>query len=177
MTKSIYGQGSVYRRSVDGRWYGALDIGGATGRRRRVTVSGASREAVEVRLARLHRRQRSAADEMTLADWLCRWRDELLPGTVAAESTVDNYAWAIDHHLVPGLGKILLIDLSPADVAVFPAPQARGGTGRPHRGPATNRARNRSRARRPSRPPPAERCAARAARAGFDPARALALAP
>src|SRR3954468_24583969 len=86
MTKSIYGQGSIYRRSVDGRWYGALDIGGGTGRRRRVTVSGANREAVEVRLARLHRRQRSAADEMTLADWLCRWRDELLPGTVAAES-------------------------------------------------------------------------------------------
>jgi integrase len=119
MTKRTYGQGSVYRRSVDGRWYGTLDIGAGTGRRRRVTVSGASHEAVEIRLARLHRRRRSAADEMTLADWLCRWRDELLPGTVAAESTVDNYAWAIDHHLVPGLGKTLLIDLSPADVAVF----------------------------------------------------------
>jgi hypothetical protein len=176
MTKSTYGQGSVYRRSVDGRWYGALDIGGGTGRRRRVTVSGASREAVEVRLARLHRRQRSAADEMTLADWLCRWRDELLPGTVAAESTVDNYAWAIDHHLVPGLGKILLIDLSPADVAVFLHRKLEAGLAvrtvarlRTVLGTALGHAVLLGHLQR--------NVALRAARAGLDPAGALALAP
>lgn len=41
--------GSVYRRSVDGRWYGALDVGSLDGRRRR---------NVELRLARLHHRVR-----------------------------------------------------------------------------------------------------------------------
>lgn len=119
MANRMYGDGAIYRRSVDGRWYGALDVGAGTGRRRRATVSGTSREAVELRLDQLRRRRRSAADEMTVADWLRQWRDELLPGTVAAQGTLDNYAWAIDCHLIPGLGTVLLADLSPADVAVF----------------------------------------------------------
>ena len=119
MAKRTYGDGAIYRRSVDGRWYGAVDVGAGSGRRRRATVSGTSREAVELRLARLRRRRRSAVEEMTVADWLRQWRDELLPGTVAAQGTLDNYAWAIDCHLIPGLGTVLLADLSPADVAVF----------------------------------------------------------
>ena len=56
---------------------------------------------------------------MTVADWLGQWRDELLPGTVAAQATLDNYAWAINRHLIPGLGRVLLVDLSPTDVAIF----------------------------------------------------------
>src|SRR5438445_403296 len=76
MTERSYGEGSIYKRSVDGRWYGALDV--ATGERRRVTVSGPRRRAVEVRLDRLHRRCRSTTDEMTVADWLGQWPDELL---------------------------------------------------------------------------------------------------
>src|SRR5437660_5034356 len=99
-----YGEGSLYRRSTDGRWYGAVDVAGGTGRRRRVTVSGQDREAVAARLARLRRRQRTAIDDLSVADWLSQWRDDLLPGTVAAQATLDNYAWAIDRHLVPALG-------------------------------------------------------------------------
>ena len=37
MTERGYGEGSVYRRSVDGRWYGALDVASGT----RGRVSGA----------------------------------------------------------------------------------------------------------------------------------------
>ena len=114
-----YGEGSLYRRSTDGRWYGAVDVAGGTGRRRRVTVSGPDRAAVAARLTRLRRRQRAAVDDLSVADWLGQWRDDLLPGTVGAQGTLDNYAWAIDRHLVPGLGALRLTDLSPADVAVF----------------------------------------------------------
>ena len=38
---------------------------------------------------------------------------------MAAQATLDNYAWAINRHLIPGLGPVLLVDLSPTDVAVF----------------------------------------------------------
>src|SRR5437868_14746480 len=65
-----YGKGSLYRRSTDGRWYGAVDVAGGTGRRRRVTVSGPDRDAVAARLIRLRRRQRAAIDDLSVANWL-----------------------------------------------------------------------------------------------------------
>src|SRR5205807_2217153 len=90
-----YGEGSLYRRSTDGRWYGAVDVAGGTGRRRRVTVSGPDRDAVAARLTRLRRRQCAVIDHLSVDDWLRQWRNDLLPGTVAAQGTLDNYAWAI----------------------------------------------------------------------------------
>lgn len=47
-----YGYGSIYRRSVDGRWFAAVEVRGTPrAARRRVTFSGSSREAVEAKLA------------------------------------------------------------------------------------------------------------------------------
>lgn len=103
----------VYRRSVDGRWYGALDVGSLDGRRRRVTVSGRDRHYVELRLCRLRRRVAACSVELTVGEFLRRWLHEMLPGTVGSPNTVDNYRWAIEGHLVPGLGACLLVDLAP----------------------------------------------------------------
>ena len=118
-TAHAYGNGSIYRRSADGRWYGALDIGSLDGRRRRVTVSGRHRIETEVRLARLRRRLAAASPELGVGEFLHRWLTDILPGTVGSPNTYDNYAWAIESHLVPGLGRIALVDLEPGDVARF----------------------------------------------------------
>lgn len=111
--------GSVYSRSVDGRWYGALDVGSLDGRRRRITVSGRDRDHVKLRLARLRRRLAAQSVELTVGEFLRRWFSEMLPGTVGSPNTLDNYRWAIEGHLVPGLGMHLLVDLAPEDVASF----------------------------------------------------------
>jgi integrase len=38
---------------------------------------------------------------------------------LGAPNTLANYRWAIEKHLVPGLGHLALVDLSPADIARF----------------------------------------------------------
>ena len=54
-----------------------------------------------------------------MGQWLTSWLQDLLPGTVGSPNTFANYRWAIEKHLVPGLGHISLVDLSPADIARF----------------------------------------------------------
>lgn len=127
MTPHNYGDGTIYQRRVDGRWYGAIDVGRVTGRRQRVTVSSRSRPAVEVRLGRLRGRVTAADPELTVGDWLTGWLGDLLPGTVAAPNTLANYRWAVERHLLPGLGQLVLVDLSPVDVARFLAAKLEAG--------------------------------------------------
>ena len=40
---------------------------------------------------------------MTLAEWLNRWLDEYLPGTIR-NSTIDGYRVMVDHYIIPYLG-------------------------------------------------------------------------
>ena len=125
------GEGSIYRRESDGRWYGSIVVGfDSRGRRRRRTVSASSRREVVAKLSRL---QRDLIDglsplleSITLTQLLVRWHEDVLPRQVK-ESAQSNY-WSVARiHLMPLLGTKKLSALTTLDVDGLLAAKARAG--------------------------------------------------
>ncbi|MCI9027909.1 MAG: site-specific integrase [Lawsonibacter sp.] len=67
-----------------------------------------------------HREQelRTPKHDLTLADWLESWMDNIVRPT-RAETTVYGYQKIIDNHLLPGLGHIPLLKLTPMDIQQY----------------------------------------------------------
>ena len=67
-----------------------------------------------------HREQelRAPKHDLTLADWLESWMDNIVRPT-RAETTVYGYQKIIDNHLLPGLGHIPLLKLTPMDIQQY----------------------------------------------------------
>ncbi len=61
---------------------------------------------------------RAPRHELTLADWLESWMDNIVRPT-RAETTVYGYQKIIDNHLVPALGDIPLLKLTPMDIQQY----------------------------------------------------------
>ena len=61
---------------------------------------------------------RTPRHELTLADWLESWMDNIVRPT-RAETTVYGYQKIIDNHLVPALGDIPLLKLTPMDIQQY----------------------------------------------------------
>ena len=105
-------------KSPDGRWRGAVDLGWVDGKRRRKYVSDATQSGA---LAKMRKAQQAAEigvvadDRITVSQFLARWLDVNLAGTVA-ESTRDDYANTVRLHLAPAIGRRRLAQLSVADV-------------------------------------------------------------
>lgn len=109
-----YRTGSLYQRSSDGRWIGAVPDGHGGVLR---YVTGTSRDSVERRLNEARRnttsrRPRAAAE--TVAAYLLRWLDtregRLAPRTVA------SYRSVAEHHILPAIGSLRLGELEAIDV-------------------------------------------------------------
>jgi len=111
------GEGSIAPRP-DGRWEGRIDLGWRDGKRQRKFVYGRTRKAVvaKVRKALEHAEQGLpfADERQTAEQFLTRWlehmRTRLRPRTWA------GYASSVRLHLVPRLGKVPLVKLTPAHV-------------------------------------------------------------
>jgi integrase len=125
------GEGSIYQREVDGRWFGSIVVGfDAKGRQRRRTVSAKSRREVVSKLTKL---QRDISDglsphleSISLAQLLTRWHEDVLPRQVR-ESARQHY-WSIARiHLIPILGAKKLSALTTLDVDGLLAVKARQG--------------------------------------------------
>lgn len=56
--------------------------------------------------------------DLTLADWLESWMENIVRPT-RAETTVYGYQKIIDNHIVPALGHILLLKLTPMDIQQY----------------------------------------------------------
>lgn len=56
--------------------------------------------------------------DLTLADWLESWMDNIVRPT-RAETTVYGYQKIIDNHLVPALGHVPLLKLTPMDIQQY----------------------------------------------------------
>ena len=61
---------------------------------------------------------RTPKHDLTLADWLESWMDNIVRPT-RAETTVYGYQKIIDNHLLPGLGHIPLLKLTPMDIQQY----------------------------------------------------------
>lgn len=114
------GEGSIYRREVDGRWIGSIVVGyTSTGRQRRKTVSAATRREAVEKLTRLQRDVTwglvVTEQSITLGELVQRWHDDVLRHQVQ-ESARSNYLSIANTHLLPTLGRKRLSDLTPVHV-------------------------------------------------------------
>lgn len=112
-------EGSVYKRQ-DGRWVACITLGWANGRRQRKTALAPSKREANMRLAQLQQaaEQGLAMDaDPTVADYLQRWLRDSAAGSLRPR-TFAGYSSIVNNHLVPGLGRIRLRKLGPADVEV-----------------------------------------------------------
>ena len=132
--RTSYGEGSVYFNASRRRWEGMLDLDrDENGRRRRKKVSAATPRGVADRLraeqANLEAGLPVTDDALTIEGLLTRWLTHVVPGRVAptAEAT---YRWAVEGHLVPGLGHVRLRRLTPEHVESFLRAKAKAGLSR-----------------------------------------------
>lgn len=113
--KRARGEGSIYKRSSDGRWTAALTLPDGS----RKTIYGETQAEVSAQLAQL-RRDRDvglpvATDERrTVASYLESWlemrKPSLRPGAHA------NFTWYVAHYIVPYIGRVKLSKLSAEQV-------------------------------------------------------------
>jgi integrase len=116
-------EGSIYqRRSGDGRWVAAVTYIDAEGRKRRKSWYGATREDAADKFkkgaAALVAGYTPTNDRITVGRFLEGWlRDTAKPRLRA--STYASYESYCRNHIIPGLGKIVLSRLTPAQVEAF----------------------------------------------------------
>ncbi len=114
LTRSRYGDGSVYRRKSDGQWCASIFTG-----TRRKYLYGKSRDEVKSKLAaartELTKGRLPAGRSPTVEEFLRSWletsvKPRLRPLTYA------GYKVNVEKHLVPPIGKIHLDQLTPLQV-------------------------------------------------------------
>jgi integrase len=132
--RTAYGQGTVYYNAACDRWEAMLDLApDVNGKRRRKKITAATRPEVSQRLREVQAQIASGLpvgdDSLTVEALLTRWLNHVVPGRVAptAEAT---YRWAVDGHLVPGLGRIRVRKLTPEQVEAFLGAKAESGLSR-----------------------------------------------
>ncbi|MDN7120252.1 tyrosine-type recombinase/integrase family protein [Nocardioides sp. ChNu-153] len=117
-----YGDGSVYQRA-DGRWVATIEAGyTASGKRRRVTVTGKTEPEVRRKLrdkkaeiaANAGRITDAAKARMTVKQWTDEWLTERQ--TTVRPKTYESDRWAVRNYVVPTIGAERLVDLAPRDV-------------------------------------------------------------
>jgi integrase len=89
------GEGSIYQREIDARWFGSIVVGfDVKGRQKRRTVSAKSRREVVSKLTKLLRDISDGLspqlESISLAQLLTRWHEDVLPRQVK-ESAQQNY--------------------------------------------------------------------------------------
>lgn len=128
-----HGEGSVFRRASDGRWVGRVDVGHANGKRKRVTVYGATEREALAKLREVvkakERGQDFTARRRTVAEWLTEWLDEVKATDGTRPLTLRSYRMLARQHVVPAVGSIKLDKLGPADVRQMMATLTKAGVG------------------------------------------------
>lgn len=113
--------------SCSGRWFGVVDLTTAGGGRKRRTVSAKTKAEVRIKFRQLQKRTEAGATgdgTQTVAKWLTYWLDEI---SDARESTKNTYRGYVNNWVVPELGRVRLLDLSPEHVRGMLAKMERAG--------------------------------------------------
>lgn len=125
------GEGAVYQRSSDKRWFGALSVGfDSSGRTIRKTVSAKTRtEAVrKLRDLQLTIDQGILAPDtaVTVKQLFERWGSDVLMFQVS-EQTRSNYLTVARMHILPDLGRVRVLDLTTQQIDRLLAMKLRSG--------------------------------------------------
>lgn len=111
--KRGHGEGSIYQRN-DGYWIGQVTMGRdpATGKLKRITVSGKTRREVQEKVLRLtHERQQGGflkPEQVTLGEWLDTWLNDYMKPPRLRQTTWEQYEYLARCHIKPALGKVRL---------------------------------------------------------------------
>lgn len=116
------GEGSIYQRK-DGRWCAQVSLGFKPGGKpHRKLLYGKTRAEVSEAMKRVLRDQQLgltiASERQTLKQFLTDW----LENTVKPKNkqlTYRSYEWIIRIHLIPGLGKLQLVHVTPQKLQAF----------------------------------------------------------
>jgi integrase len=130
MARIGYGEGTIFEdKTKPGRWYGFVEVGRSSdGRRSRKKVTGTKRE-VRDRLRQLTVARHAGTLKVespkpvkrvgnSTGNWLDFWLDDVLPGTVAA-NTEAAYRQIVKDWIAPYVGTIPLDELAPEDVVAM----------------------------------------------------------
>jgi hypothetical protein len=106
MSKNANGEGTIYKRTRDGkvvRYEGQLTYTGEDGKTKRHSVYGRTRQDVRDKLRQARERLDAGAPvkdaTRTVADWLAQWRVTTLAISDRKESTREMYAHLCHKHL------------------------------------------------------------------------------
>lgn len=114
-----YNTGSIYQRSVDGRWFGSMAAGyTSSGSRRRITVSTKTRAEVVRRLRdkklQLEREgHRNVKRTTSVAKWSEVWLEDIQTRVRPSAYETDR---AAVRSIVAAIGSVKLTDLTPSDI-------------------------------------------------------------
>ena len=117
--RRTYGDGSLFQRA-DGYWVARLELGWDNhGNRKRwqgvsKTQAGALQKLRDAR-TQVANTGTVATSGMTMEAWLTQWLDEIVRPTVRP-NTVVGYRNAVDHWIVPAIGKVPVNKVTPSHV-------------------------------------------------------------
>ena len=117
--RRLPGEGSIFKRSSDGRWVGKLTHP-RTGKR--IVIYGQSAEEARAKLQRAHEKARAnlpvIPDRQTVGQFLDRWLEESVKPSVRPR-TYESYGQLVRLHLRPDLGHVRLEHLDAPAVQAF----------------------------------------------------------
>lgn len=117
--KLAKGEGSVYFRASDQRWCGTLTLPSPDGKRRRKTVTGSSEKDALQKLAKMRgelaKQGDLPTDNQTFASWLNVWFTTIAIKKIRPK-TVASYRTLLQQHIIPTIGKVPLVKLTPAHI-------------------------------------------------------------
>jgi integrase len=126
-------EGSVFFRESDKQWVGSISLGyDGTGKRKRRTVYGATKQEAQEKLRHLQGEADTGtladAEKLTVGAYLQRWLDNTAKNTVRA-TTLERYEVLVRLHLKPILGGVRLGKLRAIHIEQCYAQMERDGSG------------------------------------------------
>lgn len=133
MSRRANGEGSIYQRT-DGRWAGAIYVYNRDGGRQRRQVYGRTRAEVVGKLSDLQAANRqhvpAAPVKVTVQQFSEGWLRRL-DASPLKPATVSSYRWIMQRYILPEVGGVRLVALSPQHVrSMLTAVAARGVSSR-----------------------------------------------
>ena len=119
-SKRSNGEGTIYKNKSRNRFEGQVSVGiNGDGKSVRRKVTGRTRAEVAKKMTEVRDRCSQGPglpSDVTVGDWLGYWVSVVLPTANIAPATRDSYEGLCSWYLVPRLGRIRLVKLTPADV-------------------------------------------------------------
>ena len=118
MAKRGNSEGSIYKRD-DGRWASTVSLGWEGGKRKRKTFYGRTRREVQEKLVKAqHALQQGltvTSEKQTVGQFLQQWLEQSARPTLRPRTFI-SYEELVRLHMIPTLGRLQLLKLTPQHV-------------------------------------------------------------